>query len=378
LYVGAPNSSVQQFKAGAVERLVNQSRIYGIITAPNASPNLTSGNTLRVNNQDVVVPSAWNSASTYAVNTVVYNTNALTTTVYQSLQSVPASIALTNTSYWRIITTTTVTASAEVRALAAQINIDVSNVNATVDAAGNLTLAVKNSAAAAVGNKLQVAPGSVGTAFADLGFETFAFVQTIVSPYPADFAGFGNSVSIDDSAVNLVVGAPRGTLYLITVFDLNNTDFDEAATDFFDQVIQSGAVYTYDLLNSANGSVTNPDKFVFGQQIDNPNVASYDQYGAAVNYTDGVLFSGAPGNELEDSTLVANYGRVFVSINLERVPAWSVVQQQQPVVDIRLLNSVYSYDSITSAVTQYYDFFKNKKNSTLWDKIILGFIIYYF
>ena len=357
LYVGAPNSSVQQFKAGAVERLVNQSRIYGIITATNANPNLNNGDTLRVNNQDVVVPSAWSSASTYAVNTVVYNTSAPTTTVYQSLQSVPASTALTNTSYWRTITTTTTTASAEVRALAAQINIDVPNVNAIVDALGYLTLAVKNSAAAAVGNKLQVAPGTIGTTFDDLGFETFVFAQTIVSPYPADFAGFGTSVSIDDLAVNLVVGAPRGTLYLITVFDLNATDFDEGATDFFDQVIQSGAVYTYDLLNSANGSVTNPDKFVFGQQIDNPDVASYDQYGAAVNYTDGVLFTGAPGNELEDSTLVANYGRVFVSVNPDRVPAWTVLRVQQPVVDVRLLNSVYSYDQITSSVTQYYDFF---------------------
>jgi hypothetical protein len=357
LYAGAPNSSAQQLKSGVVERCTNQSRNYGIITSLTANANLTNGNTLRVNNQDVVVPSAWSSALTYAVNTVVYNTSAPTTTVYQSLQSVPASTALTNTSYWKTITTTTVTASAKVRALAAQINIDVPNVNATVDALGYLTLAVKNSAAAAIGNKLQVAPGTIGTTFDDLGFETFVFTQTIVSPYPADFAGFGTSVSIDDSAVNLVVGAPRGTLYLITVFDLNNTDFDEAATDFFDQVIQSGAIYTYDLLNSANSSVTNPDKFIFGQQIDNPNVVSYDQYGAAVNYTDGVLFSGAPGNELEDSTLAANYGRVFVSVNTDRVPAWSVVQQQQPVVDIRLLNSVYSYDQVTSAVTQYYDFF---------------------
>jgi len=357
LYVGVPNSSAQQIKAGVVERCINQSRAYGIITTLTANANLDNGDTLRVNNQDVVVPSAWNSALIYAVNTVVYNTSASTTTVYQSLQSVPASTALTNTSYWKTITTTTVTASAEVRALAAQINIDVPNVNSTVDAAGYLTLAVKNSAAAAIGNKLQVAPGSVGTTFDDLGFETFVFTQTILSPYPADFAGFGTSVSIDDSAVNLVVGAPRGTLYLITVFDLNNTDFDESATDFFDQVIQSGAVYTYDLLNSTNGSVTNPDKFVFGQQIDNPNVASYDQYGVAVNYTDGVLFTGAPGNELGDSTLVANYGRVFVSVNPDRVPAWTVLRAQQPVVDVRLLNSVYSYDQVTSAVTQYYDFF---------------------
>ena len=359
LYVGAPNSSVQQFKAGAVERSVNQSRAFGITTNTVANAVLTSGNTLRVNNQDVVVPGAWNSATVYSANTVVYNYSAATaiTTIYLSLQSVPAATALSNTSYWAVITTTTVTASSQVRSLAAQINAEVPNVRATVDANGYLTVAVKNSAAAPIGDKLNVAPGSVGTAFADLGFETFVFTQTIVSPYPVAFAGFGTSVSIDDSAVNLVVGAPQGTLYLITVFDLNTTVWDEGATDFFDQVLQSGAVYTYDLLPSSSSSVSNPDKFVFGQQIDNPDVQTYDRYGTAVDYTDGVLFTGAPGNELEDSTMLANYGRVFVSTNDTRTPAWTALREERPVVDVRLLNSVYSYDRLTSATTQYYDFF---------------------
>ena len=365
LYVGAPNSSVQNFKGGVVERQINQSRTFGIITALNANPSLTSGNTIRVNNQDVVVPSSWSSASTYLVNTVVYNTSLPTTTIYLSLQNVTAGTALTNTSYWNPITTTTVTASGQIRALAAQINAEVPNVNATVDVTGYLTLAVKNSAAAPVGDKLQVAPGSVGTTFDDIGFDTFVFTQTILSPYPVDFAGFGTSLSIDDTAVNLVVGSPRGTLYLITVFDLITntdgntveTDFDEGATDFFDQTIQSGAVYTYDLLSSSSSSVANPDNFVFGQQISSPAIASYDRYGTAVNYNDGVLFTGAPGNEFGDSTLSANYGRAFVSVNPNRVPAWTALRVQQPVVDIRLLNSVYSYDRVTSAVTQYYDFF---------------------
>ena len=357
LYVGVPNSSVQMFKGGVVERNVNQSRAFGIITNTVANAVLDNGDTLRVNNQDVVVPGAWNISTIYSANTVVYNTVDTVTTIYLSLQSVPAATALTNTSYWQVITTTTVAASARVRGLAAQINADVPNVQATVDVAGYLTIAVKNSDAAPIGDKLNVAPGSIGTTFADLEFETFVFTQTIESPYPIDYAGFGTSVSIDDSAVNLVVGAPRGTLYLITVWDLNNTDWDEGATDFFDQVIQSGAVYTYDFVTSSSSSVTNPDKFVFGQQISNPDVQTYDQYGTAVNYTDGVLFTGAPGNELGDSTMLANYGRVFVSTNDTRVPAWTMLREQKPVVDVRLLNSVYSYDRITSATTQYYDFF---------------------
>jgi hypothetical protein len=348
LYVGAPNSSVQNFKGGVVERQINQSRTYGIITSlytyqgtqnpladysPSFTPGmyedtgqvngrtqyvfvatLNNGNTIRINNIDVAVPNSPN----------------------QNLAG-----------------------------LAAAINAAVPNVNATVTATGYLTLAVKNSAAAPVGDKLQVAPGSIGTAFDDIGFDTFVFTQTILSPYPVDFAGFGTSLSIDDTAVNLVVGSPRGTLYLITVFDVTintdgntvETDFDEGATDFFDQTIQSGAVYTYDLLSSSSSSVANPGKFVFGQQISSPAIASYDRYGTAVNYNDGVLFTGAPGNEFGDSTLSGNYGRVFVSVNPDRVPAWTALRVQQPVVDVRLLNSVYSYDRITSAVTQYYDFF---------------------
>ena len=47
--------------------------------------------------------------------------------------------------------------------------------------------------------------------------------------------------------------------------------------------------------------------------------------------------------------MTGNYGRVFVSVNTNQVPAWTALRTQQPVVDIRLTNSVYSYDRLTSA-----------------------------
>jgi hypothetical protein len=308
LYAGAPQSSLQIVKGGVVERSVNQSRAYGIITATVANPSLTPNTTLRVNNIDCSVT----------------NSDTLVTSVTE---------------------------------LAANINATVANVNATVSTTGYLTLAVKNSAAAPVGDKLQVAPGSVGTVFDVLGFETFVYTQTIQSPYPTGYASFGSSISIDDSAVNLVVGAPRGTLYILTDFDNFTTVWDAGATDFFDLILQSGAVYVYNLLPSSNSSVTNPDKFVFGQQINNADVNSYDQYGTAVSYVDGVLLTGAPGNERDDITLTGNYGRVFVSQNPSRALSWTVSRIQPPTVDIRLLNSAYIYDRISSATTQYFDFF---------------------
>jgi hypothetical protein len=301
LYVGEPQSSQQIFKGGVVERFVNQSRVYGTITATVANPTLTAGDTIRINNIDVEVPVAATLAS-----------------------------------------------------LASAINTMVPNVLASVSTDGYLTISVKNSAAATPFNKVQVAPGTVGTTFASLVFETYAWTQTITSPYPVEYASFGSALSINDSAVNLVVGAPQGTLYLETVFDDGTTIFDAGSTTFFSIVIQSGAIYTFDYLPSDSLSVTNPGKFVFGQQVNNSEVGPYDMFGAAVNYTSGVLMVGAPKNDSGDSD--ANFGAVFVFENPTDAPAWSVIQIQQPTVDIRLLNSIFLYDRITSARTEFLDF----------------------
>jgi hypothetical protein len=53
-----------------------------------------------------------------------------------------------------------------------------------------MTVGIKNSAAAAVSNKLTVLPGLVNSAFNALGFETFVYVQTITSPAPSTYARF--------------------------------------------------------------------------------------------------------------------------------------------------------------------------------------------
>ena len=354
LYVGEPQSSQQVFKGGVVERFVNQSRVYGTVTSTVANANLDSGETIRVNNMDVIVPSAWTSSITYDTGTVVYNTSGTTTTIYVSLSVVPIGTTITNTSYWKTVTTTTVVASAEVRALAAQINVTVPNVSATVDASGYLTISVANSGAAPAFNKVQVAPGTLGSTFTDLAFETFAWTQTLESPYPIEFAGFGASVSVDDSATSLVVGAPKGSLYLETLFDDGTTFFDGGSTTFFTLIVQSGAVYTYDYLPSSSLTITNPGKFVFGEQINNSYIQTLDGFGTAVNYTSGVLMTGAPKNDYGDST--ADFGAVFVFENATRSPAWTIIEQEQPVVDVRLLNSIYLYDRISSATTEFLDY----------------------
>jgi hypothetical protein len=137
------------------------------------------------------------------------------------------------------------------------------------------------------------------------------------------------------------------------VFDDGTTFFDAGSTIFFTIIVQSGAAYTFDYLPSSSMSVSNPGKFVFGQQVSNNEVQSLDSFGVAVNYTGGVLMIGAPKNDVGDST--SAFGAVFVFENPTRQLAWSVRTIEQPVVDVRLLNSVFLYDRISSAVTEHLD-----------------------
>jgi len=306
LYIGAPQDGSVLPEAGSVDRRVNQARIYGVITSTNANPTLTAGNTIRIQNTPVAVPIAPN-------NTVAGLANAI----------VAAAIP----------------------------NITASSSN------GLLTISVVNVEAADELNRLTVLPGTTGTAFADLGFDVYAYTQTIVSPNPVPSAAFGSAVFIDSEADNLVVGAPGGNLYEPVTFDEGSTYFDDNSTTFSSTVTQSGAVYTFDYLPSSTDSVTNPGKFVFGQQVYDSSVAALDQWGTAVNYTSGRLLIGSPGSDLGDSTLSnLNYGRVGVFNNIDRKRAWTVIHQQQPVVDVYLLNSVYMYDKLQSSQTQFFDF----------------------
>ena len=312
LYTGAPQSSISAFKGGVVQRNVAQDRVYGTTTATVANPSFTPNTTLRVNNVDCSVTNMY--------------------TAVTSLQE-----------------------------LANNINFLAPNAIASVDTNGYLTISVNNTKSALPGNKLQVDPGSVGDVYNELGFVAFIYTQTIESPLPKDYAAFGAALAIDDTANNLVVGAPLGTLYLPTTFDYNtvtkvpSTTFDGNSTTFFSPLTQSGAVYTFDYLPSSSDSVANPGIFVFGQQISNTQIKPFDNYGSAVVYNSGILVAGAPFNDFSDSVL--DTGAAWIFQNPTQTPAWVVTYLQQPVVDIYALNSIFMYDRITSARTEFFDFF---------------------
>ena len=366
LYTGAPYDSTVLPEAGSVQRNLNQSRVYGVTTSTIANPSLTAGNTLRINDFQVTVPNAPNNTVAGLVAAInAANVPNAAATLTPNLSFVGdgtnkifyiGNLYSAASAYTTVVYVDNVLQTSGVDYTYNSSTNQIFFVNAPLYksaitvVSGRMTVSVKNAQAATPKELLTVLPGTTGTAFFDLGFNTYPWVQRITSPNPTDYAHFGESINIDSSSVNLVVGAPNGTIIEPVTFDGGETYFDDHSTTFMTPVVNSGVVYTFDYLSASNPSITNPGAFVFGQQIFDNNVSTNDRFGQAVNYTGGRLMVGGPGHN-------SNYGIVSVFENTQNLPAWKVIHEQQPVVDINLLDGVFSYDRLTSGVQTYYDFF---------------------
>jgi hypothetical protein len=371
LYTGSPLDTVTNPQQGSVQRSINQSRLYGVITSTVANPSLVAGNTLRINNQLVTVPANPNNnieSLVQAINTsgipnvvatltpnLEYFGNGSQQTfdvgdLYSVASSYTVKVLLDN-----ILQIEGVNYS--YNAVTKQINFVIAPVlNAQiVIVSGRMTLNVINTLAAFEGNRLTVLPGVNGNAFNAIGWETFVYAQTILSPLPTDYAYFGASLDVNSNAINLIVGAPNADTYMPVTFDNGTTIFDDRSTTFFTLYVRSGNTYTFDFLPSANSSVNNPGVMAFGQQVFDTLSRPQDRFGVAVNFRQGRLLIGAPGNDAGVDN--GNFGLVSVYNNTDNRPAWAVIRQEKPTVNIDQINSVFMYDRLTNQTETFFDFF---------------------
>jgi hypothetical protein len=414
LYAGAPYDSSVLIEAGSVERNVNQSRVFGTTVSKIANPSLTPGDTIRINDVVIAVPAVPNNTVlglANAISPVAYdNAKSYYTgdrVLFNSLCYVATATSLgnlpTNTSYWELsspvvnvlasptgdlefvgdgvtkifdigdVYSSTVYVGSPTTVVYIDDVLQTNGVDYTYNnstgkiffvsaplintvvsvVSGRLNLSVINLEASTIYNRLTVLPGTTGTAFDDLLFDTFVFTQQITSPLPIDYAYFGTTLQIDTSAVNLIVGAPNGSVIEVETFDGAQTYFDDRSTTFSTPIVNCGVVYTYDFLPSANSSIQNTGKFVFGQQIYSTNLVSNNQFGSALDFTNGRIIVGAPQHQVSS---FANSGLAVTFDNPDLEPAWKVIHAQQPVVDVNQLNSVFMYDRLSSAAQTYFDF----------------------
>ena len=365
IYVGAPNDSTYLEQAGSVDHVVNQSRVYGVTTSTIANPTLPTGYTLRINDIEVTT-----TGSTVADLANVIN-NANIPNVIATVTPDATFIADGHTQTFDIGSlysaaasyTTLVYANGAYQAPGVQYTYNPSTQQIIFVVApnsgteilvvsGRLTISVINGAAAPTANMLTVLPGTNGNLFNLVGFDTFVFTQQILSPAPTVSGQFGTSLSIDTSAVNLIVGSPNGNVYEPTTFDAGLTYFDEHSTTFYNPVLNGGVAYTYDYFPSKTNNINNPGQFAFGQQIYSSLVQQGDRFGISVNFTTGKLMTGALG-----STATGHSGYVNLFDNPTDSPSWKQIRIQQPVVDVYQLNSVFSYNKLLNSTQTYFDFF---------------------
>ena len=379
LYAGAPFDGTYLDSAGSVDHQVNQSRVYGVITSTIANPLLTAGGSLRINNTIVTVPVSPN-------NTIVGFANAINDANIPNVMALPTtdlffvgngstktfnigSLYTNTTSY-----TTVVYVNDTLQIVGTDYSYDPSTetinflsppleTSKITVVSGRLTLTVQNFNGGALHNLITVTPGVTFSVFDILGFNTLVFTQQILSPAPSIKAQFGASLSIDSNAINLIVGAPNGNVYEPTTFDAGRTYFDEHSTIFYNSIKNGGVAYTYDYFPSDTNNINNPGQFAFGQQIYNNVIESGNLFGTAVDYSNGRLIVGAPGGLPTNTT---NLGYVVVYNNNNDSPTWATIREQQPVVDVRAINNVFSYngtqqvginDTLNGGYQTYFDFF---------------------
>jgi len=379
LYVGAPFDSTYTDLSGSVDYQINQSRVYGITTSTIANPTLTANGTLRINDTQVSVPTGLNNTIAgfvAAINSAnIPNVLATLTSDLEFVADGITKIFNIGTLYSDASSYTTVVYLDNILQIAGTdysydpVTENIYFVYAPTTGriitvvSGRLTLSVKNIDAGTPYNLITVLPGTVASVFNQLGFNTLVFTQQILSPLPAFNGQFGASLSIDTSAVNLIVGSPNGDVYEPTTFDAGQTYFDEHSTTFFNPVNNGGVAYTFDYFPSSQSSIKNPGQFAFGQQIYNSKVQSGNFFGTAVNYTSGKLMVGATGGTIYETT---NSGYVTIFKNLNDTPAWAPIRVQQPVVDVYAIDGVFSYNgeqaagvntTVTGQAQTYFDFF---------------------
>jgi len=309
LFVGNPDDSVVNTQAGSVDVYHNQSMLYGTLSTDlSSSISLTSGNKILINGFVVTLAGTTLTSLVNSINSAhIPNAQALLT---------------------------------EVDAITSR-----------------LTISVINADAAQPYKKLSVCPGT-GTLYADLDFEPYSHVQTIQRSNSIDSANFGSKISVDTNVTSMVISAPNGNAIRANTLDNNTTTFDNNATRVIDITDRSGVVYVFDLLPAAAASITNPAKFVFGQEIYAASVQDNSSFGAAINYKSGQLLIGSPlADELvDDSSVTVNRGAVLIFDNPTEAAAWNKEQNQQDSVDTSLINSVFVYHKDTGKTLAKLDY----------------------
>ena len=226
----------------------------------------------------------------------------------------------------------------------------ITNITSSATSDGALVISIIDQSLALVNEKLLLQAPDTDT-FAELGLSIYDNTQVINAPHNVSRTLFGNTIKFDESD-SVVISAPVSTRFLATTFDFiddenldNDTIFDNNATRWVDTWDNAGAVYMYNYLANYNGSIADPGKFIYAQNLNSQdqNYGFEPQYGTALDFTDNQIVIGTPNLSFGDLE-----GQVTLFQNSGTAKDWSLYRQSAPIVDINKIQNAQVYSAETN------------------------------
>lgn len=317
IYVGAPNYDAgQRYNTGAVWKFHNKGRLYGTNRGFTINPTFAPNDSFRLDNREIKVSLRLSNLIIANVgDTITQTSSGANVTVIESTSTAGQYILRVsdyNNANVFILGTGNVSINGSptlvypVRTtlddLVADINstellgITAVNENNYLRIQSDSTVA-KNLLRVLSGQNVSGNTDGISNVLDAAGMAVFAFMQIIVSPYNNNNEHFGNRVVLARNAYMLVIGTDRGTTRHLTTFDTETTVFDDDSTEFFDEVLGSGAVYIYELYDDPRDQVENPGRYAFAQQLDSGDLQTGDKFGSDIDIAGGYIIAGAPTDD---------------------------------------------------------------------------------
>ena len=316
VYIGAPYDGQILIQAGSVNRQVNQSRVYGVITSPIANPiDMMSppvGDTIRVNNYDValIMPDTWTDTTTWSAGTIVVDGNSL----YRAVINVPTGIAITDMVYWNV--------SSWIDQLASNINNFYAGYPTPASLSG-VQVGVPNVIASATSNLLLTGDGTtkvfgVGTVYSvATSYTTLVYNDNVLLTSGADY-NYNNTTE----QITFTTAPANASVIVVVSGRLTISIKNSNAAQILNKVtVLPGLTGTvFDML----GFDTN--NYVYTQTITSPSASAYAHFGQAldIDTTALTLVVGAPRGNLyepmqidDNKTYFDDYSTTFFSAVIE-------------------------------------------------------------
>ena len=209
----------------------------------------------------------------------------------------------------------------------------------------------------------------------------YVYKQRLHAPITSSDISFGQDLSINDAGNLLIISSLGNAKTTNISFDkyatrLSNaiststygsiyvndptssertkqTTFDSGSTRYHSKISNAGAVHSYCREN---------EKWVYAQEIFDKNISSNSQYGKSVFATDNSVYVGAPGLLPNGS----DQGEIFVFDKIDTaINGWSLYRNQEPAVDLSLVNRTMTIDASTEQVQDYLDIIDPLKGKIL-------------